>query len=256
MTDVVKFDKIGAWTGRAAILNPHKAIKDAKRAGLNHLDIMVNDATSKRDWHLFADIKTVKNSIEIIKNSGLGVSVTSWIVPSDNWINGMRDILIPLLIELDIEELTLDIEEPWLIPLKKNVKNAEFWSEKLRLAITTNYKGRVAGTCIVYTNLDMVGPILKWCDVIIPQSYATVGNTKGLKAGDLERIAFKRFEPYNKKIVLGAAAWNIDGAYGLNEKDALKASFNAILNCDVYQTRLWSLRFIDESIASIIKLYL
>lgn len=252
----LKFDKIGCWVGKSAILDPNKAVRDAKRAGVNHLDIMVNDATSNKNFHLFADSKTVLRSLKVIKDAGLTFSITSWLVPTDNWINGMENELVPILSELDIEELTLDVEEPYLIPLRKNVKLAEFWSERLRLAITTKYKGRVAVTCIVYTNLDLVEPLLKWCDVIIPQSYATVGNTKGLHVGDLERLAYQKFAKYNKKIVLGAAAWNIDGAYGLNEKDALKASFNAILALDVYQVRIWSLRFIDQTIAEIIKLYL
>lgn len=256
MEEQLKFDKIGCWVGKSAILDPNKAVRDAKRAGVNHLDIMVNDATSNKNFHLFADSKTVLRSLKTIKDAGLTFSITSWLVPTDNWINGMENELLPILSELDIEELTLDVEEPYLIPLRKNVKLADFWSERARLAITTKYKGRVAVTCIVYTNLDLVEPLLKWCDVIIPQSYATVGNTKGLHAGDLERLAYRKFAKYNKKIVLGAAAWNIDGAYGLNEKDALKASFNAILGCDVYQVRIWSLRFIDQTIAEIIKLYL
>lgn len=249
-----KFDKIGAWAARSAILNPEAAIKSARNAGINHLDIMVNDATSNKQFHLFTDEKTLRSSLQKIKDSGITLTVTTWVVPSDNWNNGIRDILVPILVDLDIEELCLDVEEPFLIPLKKkNSDEIKKWVDSLKSSILPKYRGRVAVTHIVYTVLAILELFFDWCDVIIPQSYATVGNTKNLKPGDLERLSYKKYEKYNRKIVLGVAAWNIQGAYGLNEKDALKASLNAILDLDVYQCRIWSLKFVDKSIADVLK---
>lgn len=260
MTEEIKakFDKIGAWTGQSAIFHPDLIIKTIKKAGINHIDIMLNDATGKnKKFHLFDDVKDVKESIKKIQNeSGATVSVTSWVVPTQEWLDGMKNILVPLILELDIEELCLDIEEPWIIPLSKKTKEEiQHWSDLLKEALS-GYKGRISGSCIVYTNMEVVSPILEWCDVIIPQSYATVGNTAKLKAGALERLAYQKFSRFNKKIILGAAAWKLEGAYGLHADAALRASLNAILELDVYQVRFWSLGWFNDSISKIVKEYL
>lgn len=252
-----KFDIIGAWTGLSCLNNPAKAIKLAKNAGINHLDIMINDGTAKKQFHIYHNEQKILDVVKQIQDEGISVSFTTWVLPTEEWIAGIKDVLVPLANKAGVTEICFDLEEPWINP-QKNSKDLTtiikrvYWSTILQNAVH-DFKGKKSATVIVYTNFDVLNFALSWVDRIIPQCYSTLLNCKNRKPGDLERLTHKIYEHYKTCDVMGAAGWNLEGAYGLHANDALYAALNASIELGYKEVRFWRLDFLTGKYAETLK---
>ena len=94
-------------------------------------------------------------------------------------------------------------------------------------------------------------------DQIIPQCYSTVKNVPGSgHDGSLERATMNLYKGYGAPIVMGAAAWNLHGAYGKNAVDAVRTSLEATLALGVTEVRYWRFEFLTGEILDTIREFL
>lgn len=234
--------ELGAWAGRAALANPAGALAAARAVGLDRLDVMVNDgsagAVQSVPWHLYVGPDELRAAVRLWRAGGLRVSLTSWALPAEDWIVGIAG-LRRLCRELGAD-LTLDVEEAWLTPLRAMSPDARAaWSRRLVDAATP-----YDATVIVFTDQNLAAPVLAGARSIIPQAYATIRNAGRLSAGELEAAAVERFKRWGRRLVMGAAAWNLGGAYGLGDLDAARASLQAAVRLGVPRVRYWRLEWL------------
>lgn len=260
-----KFDIIGCWAYSNNITDPEGLIKKMKSLGIQHVDIMLNDGSYNertQTWpkfHLKYPQQTIIDTCKKVQAAGLSISLTSWVKADDDWISGIHNVVGPLAQKAGISQLCFDLEEPWLaFQNAKDVVSVITMSNKLLGAIRSTFTGKVAISAIVGTNYDIMDPVFKWADILIPQTYATVNNTiirnkageivRRLAPGELERIAFARYSKYGKPIVMGAMNFHLtDGplvAYSLeNQEQAIIASNNSSLALGIKEIRYWHLGF-------------
>lgn len=238
--------RLSAWTGRGALADPAQALATARAAGLSGLDLMVNDATGGADWHIY-DRSLVSRAVDLWRAGGMDVSLTTWARPDPRWIDGIASELSPLAASLGVRGLNFDLEEPWTVPLRASGGSPE-WTGRLFAAGRSVFRGPLGVTMIVYAPMDVLRPACESADVLIPQAYATVKNAGNLPPGGLERTAVERYRGFGKRIVLGAAAWNLEGAYGLSALSAFEASLAAARGL-VSEVRFWRLEMLQGALA-------
>lgn len=252
--------RASAWTGAAGIADPATALARARASGLAGLDCFVNDTLPDKDgnygagnyrrhFHLY-DRDKVLRACEFWRKAGLEVSLTSWIRPEPDWCDGMAQFG-QLATDGGAIGANLDTEEPWLHGVTP--ATAPEWSRRAVSTLRTTYRGKVGSTFIVGADLAELGAFLELVNVLIPQAYATVKNAGALKPGDLERRAIAKFAKYNENIIMGAAAWNLVGAYGrTNPVDAMLDSLQAA-SALVHEIRYWRLEMLNGDLAVAVK---
>jgi len=229
--------ELSAWFFGSALRDPQATLLEAKACGLTGIDVMVNDASRGAfeaiGWHTFVPPDELARAVRYWKANGLRVSLTTWVMPTEDWVNGLAE-LSKLCRSLGCD-LTADCEEPLLKRLARmGPLERVTWMQRIRKAL-----GRYDVTCIVYTDLDALQLLLEGARSIIPQCYATLRNAGSLSPGALERTTVERFKRFGRRLVMGAAAWSLEGAYGLNETGAAKASLRASFGLGVPRVRYW-----------------
>lgn len=244
--NIVEF---GAWSGVAALKNPEKYIKLYKSIGLDCIDIMINDGSKKGPFKLYFSEDKLVEKLNKFVNAGINVSITTWVQPEKSWTDGM-EVVGRIATACKIRRVTLDPEESYVNPLK-NKSDAEIftWAVGIVGTLRKNFGGIIAAAPIVYFNRKVLDPLLRLVDVIIPQCYSTVKNVDGNgPVGRLERATAAIFKGYGKEIIMGQAAWNIEGAYGLSAPDAIRASLTSTLDSGIYKVMYWRLEFLTGEI--------
>lgn len=249
--------ELGAWCGRGAIATDAAiagTIARAKAAGVQRLDLFVNDASADLTqgpiaFHLY-DRARVVAACAAFKAAGLRVSLTSWATPRPDWIAGMVEVG-KLASEVGADEITLDLEEPWTVIASRDDAAIGEVTRQLFAGLRSAFGGRIGVTCIVYANLRVLGPAIKLADLVLPQAYAVAGNTAGKPIGWLERVAVERYTPIGKPIVLGVAAYGVPG-YGLPSVASMTAaSLSAARGLGVRRVRLWWLPTMGADVAAV-----
>lgn len=244
--------ELGAWLGAPELANIPATVDRVTSLGLNRADIFINDIGFKT-WGTY-DLAKVRELVRALQGYGVKCSLTTWVRPTLEWARGLETVAGPLAEELGCD-LTLDLEEPLTLALKDAAPSVVTeWAERLIGALRRTTSADIAGTCIVYGNLAVLGPFLERCDTIIPQAYATAAYTSKMAPGELERIAVNRFAPFGKRLVLGQAAWNLVGAYGARTpREALTASLRTVARLRVDGVRYWRLGWLYGDVAATIQ---
>lgn len=208
---------------------------------------MLNDAAGdlkvQRRFHIKEPAERIMRACQTWQQAGIATSLTTWVVPRPDWIRGMRDV--GALATATQSGLTLDPEEPWTVRLRGNPARAEQVSAELLASVRSTFSCELAAAPIVYADHRVLAPLLGPCDVLIPQCYANLHNARRRAAGELERIALQRYRPYGRPIILGAAAWKLEGAYRLPRLAAARASLTAARDGGVEEVRYWRLDFLE-----------
>lgn len=249
----MKLKELGAWSGYAAFKNPKKYVSLIKSTKINRLDLMVNDGTRKGGFHLYENKQKLIDTLKMFKDeTGIDLSITTWAKPEKSWIDGMLEVG-EIATKAELDEINLDLEEPWIIPLK-NKSDIEIltWSIGLTNTLKLNFSNKIAIAPIVYANRKVLEYMFRECDIIIPQCYSTVKNATG-KPGSLEQTTVNLYKGYDKEIIMGAAAWNLNGAYGLSTRDAIRASLTSTLDNNIFRVRYWRFEHLQGEILSTIK---
>lgn len=218
--------EFGAWLYTSAYNSPGKVADTAARVGLSHLDVFVNGYT-RPEFHS-AETSKIEAALELWLSRGFYVSLTSWFRPNAEWVDGVgrvSDICRKYHVGL-----TLDLEDPLTRPAA-NMSPAQrsYWASQLFDAIGADVT--VCGTGIVLGPAEVLRPFYSRCHLLAPQSYANVFNTHGLRMnptdpphGTLEELAVNKYATFGKPLVLGLAAWDLEGAYYRSDEAALAVS--------------------------------
>lgn len=245
----------GAWTGAAALNDPEKTLKLAENSNMKILDIFVQDHPGTKDFYMY-DEQKIRKAVTYLKAGGIDVWLTTWIKPTKTWIEGMR-IVGRLAEELGVSGICLDMEDPWIYGFRSGVTGEEIEALNVDLfnALRESYTGQIGVSVIISQNdIYKVQKSLELCDVIIPQAYATKKNAGNRTAGGLEASTVNLFQKYGKRLIMGGAAWNLDGAYGTDKASALQISINTTRALGITEIRYWRLEFFyDPTLADVIK---
>jgi len=249
--------EFGAWAGYAALQNPDKYIKLIKQVGLDRIDIMINDGTKPGGFSLYFPEQKLIDILKKFRQSGVKVSISTWAKPETSWTVGMAQVG-KIATEAGVDQVTLDLEEPWITPLK-NKSPAEIftWNTSLVGTLRVHFQGVINLAPIVYANRKVLDGALQMVDQIIPQCYSTVKNVPGSgHDGSLERATVNLYKGYGAPIVMGAAAWNLEGAYGKNTYEAVRTSLQATLQLGITEVRYWRFEFLNGDVLRAIKEFL
>lgn len=216
----------GAWLYQSAWANPQKAADQALRLGVSHLDVFVNGLSDVA--FRMTDPTVVERAVALWRSAGLHTSLTTWVRPTDEWVTGVGQVAE--LARSVGAGLTLDVEDPWTIPAASmQPTQLDYWATALFDAIGAGVD--VTGTGIVYVNPVLVQAVFSRCVRLVPQAYATRSTTTHFNMnptappnGTLESVAVSRYRVFGKPLVMGAAAWALDGAYFRADVDALATS--------------------------------
>lgn len=258
MTDTsLKITEFGAWAGFAALKNPDKYIKLIKQVGLDRIDIMVNDGTKAGPFHLYLPEDKLVDTLKKFLQSGVKVAISTWAKPEASWTRGM-EIIGRVATAAGVDQVTLDLEEPWITPLKnKSVAEIFTWNAALVGTLRVHFEGAINVAPIVYANRKVLDGVLQMVDQIIPQCYSTVKNVPGSgHDGSLERATVNLYKGYGAPLVMGAAAWNLDGAYGKKSADAVRTSLKATLALGITEVRYWRFEFLNGEILDAVREFL
>lgn len=249
-----KITEFGAWAGVAALKNPTKYINLIKQVGLDRIDIMINDGTKAGPFHLYLPEQQLVNTLKLFLQSGVKVAITTWAKPEASWTHGMAQVG-RIATQAGVDQVTLDLEEPWITPLKyKSAPEIFTWNAALIGTLRVHFDGAINLAPIVYANRKVLDSALQLVDQIIPQCYSTVKNVPGSgHDGSLEKTTMNLYKGFGAPIVMGAAAWNLEGAYGKNAPNAIRTSLTAMLNLGVTEVRYWRFEFLNGEILKAIR---
>lgn len=236
--------EVAAWTGFAAITNPGETIRLAKRAGVTRLAIFVNSEPEPGRAFYTYNRQQIASACAAFKAAGLDITIVSWMTPRGDWLEGAATIG-DIAREVGADEVEYDLEEEWTALRSKSDDHIRGATRTVFAQTRSRFSGAVVVDFIVYTDLRVMTPAIELADAIIPQAYATVKNAGTRPPGELERIAYDRFKPFGKPIIMGVAGWNQDGAYGRGYLDALRVSLDAATALGIRRVRVWRLETID-----------
>ena len=247
--------EVGAWGVFSSTADPHATLERCRRAGVTFLDVMVNDASADRvepvAFHIF-DTDRLRRACAVWRAGGLPFGFTTWATPRRDWLEGLGAVG-QLATECGARSVTLDLEEPWMALRGSPTATITATTAAAFASLRRTFRRRVGVTHIVYADPSIIGPALALADEAVPQCYATAKNAGTLRPGDLERTTWSRWSPYGKPIVMGAAAWNTAGAYGLGAVDAIRASMRAARELGATRVRFWRLDAIEAEEAAAIR---
>lgn len=238
-------ERVSAWVTYLQLGTEREVMALSARAralGLDGLEVMLGPQPKLSELDVtFRDRKKMERAIEILKADGLQVGVTTWLAPTDPWIDALKGV--GELAEKHQVPVCLDAEESWTIPLRqRGQKTAALWAEKATSAVRSECRQQLECTHIVYGNRDVLIHLLQRCDVSIPQSQATAKSWRNRAPGSLEKIAVARWsDPKQRwKLELSLAAFGLVGAYGaITAERALEYSLRASVDLGITSVRYW-----------------
>lgn len=253
--DSKQLPTFSAWTGAAALSNPEQTLKIAQLSKMKLLDIFVNDHPGPKKFYTY-DEQQIRKAVAYLQAAGLDIWLTTWIKPHTDWIEGMR-FVGRLAEEVGAKGITLDMEDPWMYGFRPGVTGEEIdqWNIDLFNALRESFTGQIAVSVIINQNdIHKVKKALELCDVIIPQAYATKANAGNRPPGGLEVSTVNIFQKYGKPLIMGAMAFRLDGAYGMDRASAIQTSINATRGLGISEIRYWRLEsFWDDTVREVLR---
>lgn len=261
--------RIAAWSESGAIKNPGPWVKAALDANLSEVQLIVNDGLSKRGqppkpFHIKHE-KHIPAAVKRFHDAGIDVSFMTWVLPNDEWLDGILFDLFPIAVGVGASAVELDAEEPWTKAKKGHERFVQRWTDNR--PFSRHFP--VGVNAIVSTNKARLAMLADFCDYVCAQGYATnMYGSKTYKRGGKVRNQYKRpmwypgqmqhsaygvYEPLfgatKVKQVLGVNAFWLAGAGDMSAKRALCAQLDAAENIGFDMVRLWSLRWLKGSSA-------
>lgn len=168
--------RIGTWLTRVALSDPIDTAKALADAGISHGSIMLNDYGGARAPRPFTthDTDKIVALAEALRDQKIGVSLTTWVMPHREFIDGLLAIVPDLADRCGASMLVLDAEEPWTKAIDPMDRG-----EAAYLLSTLVQTKCLSG--IANVNAPMLEPLAEICSVWSPQAYAT-RNPKSLPA--------------------------------------------------------------------------
>jgi hypothetical protein len=229
--------RVGAWAGSSLLRDPLRNVLAAGAMGIDELHLMVADHSAWRREHAFSDRPTREEgggrraaSIPDIIRVGricaegkINLGLTTWVMPHERYVDGLGLYLVEAVRRLYAEgcpavEIILDAEEPWTKavgtePFGKSAAIRQWNRAGERLGAilaplrASPYEARIGITGIGYANEPALDPLAEWCDFMIPQVYATTGNTLDPRTSPRRFAALWTKKFGAKEMVLGLPAY-------------------------------------------------
>lgn len=238
---------IGAWTGSASIGSSSDMARDvafAKWLGLSRLDVMVNDHSAKRQPRDFGTYNKAKIAAFCRRAVGEGIEVhlTTWCMPHEKYLRQLGAQMTELVGQCAATSIMLDAEEPWTLAAKPMP-----WEEAGELV------GEMLGhlpfgvTGIGYASGPKLRPIVSRSQYMVPQCYATAGNTLNPKKAAVQLSNIWRSRFGDRRLVVGLAGYKQVGRPGYTKKELMTASFDAAKRAGASAVVYWSLYWFRQS---------
>lgn len=128
--------RVGAWSMSWALRSPEKAAAKAARIGLTDISLMVN-SVGKREWHLLGSEAQITKAGRIFRGHGITPHITTWIRPTDAWIDGIAQQLGTICMTLEAGSLDLDTESAWAHGSRQEHHAAQLFDQLASRGITT-----------------------------------------------------------------------------------------------------------------------
>lgn len=260
-----KITSVAAWTAAATLRNPEANVKAAAAMRLDRLDVMVADHSACRDPMRFsarpsrgrraAAIDDLLRVGEACARHGVGLGLTTWVMPHENYLDGMAGYLFDAVEALDsvcpVTRIILDAEEPWTQARER----MSFTAAGARLGRLLGplqvepYAVSIGLTGIGYARESALDPLAAWCDFAVPQVYATTRNKLDPRTSP-RKFATRWTEMFERKeIAIGLPAYRqAQGAMGkalAGAREVAADPNSAACNEVIY----WSLAFLRASAA-------
>ena len=239
--------EVSAWTGIAAISDPATAIATAKANGVDRLAVFVNDSSfTAGAWRTY-DPAAVVACCAAIRGAGLRASLVSWMTPRPDWIGQGARELGELARAAGVDEIDLDLEEPWTVIRAWSDAHIKQAVAELFANLRSGFGGKVWVDCIVGADLRALGPAIEASDGVIPQAYRVAAN-----AGfpDIEARALAKYRPFGKPVALGVAAYWSSKPFELADPGTVRRALANAAALGVRRVRIWRLEFLRPAVGA------
>lgn len=163
---------VGAWAGASSLSSPTRDVAAMVAAGVNRIDIIVNDHSKWRKPQAF----TIRNRERLIRladechRNDIEVHLMSWCMPHGAYLKRAAELLIPLMSDMGAKSLVWDAEEPWTLA-KRPMSYKDAAAMVGNLFMGRDFEMGVTG--IRYASKSKLGPLISVCDYAVPQCYST-----------------------------------------------------------------------------------
>ena len=166
-------------------------------------------------------------------------------MPHAAYIDQAAELLVPICEDVGASSLQWDAEEPWMLAHKP----MDYREAAERIADRfSNLSCPMGANAIGFVSIAKFGPLADICDYVVPQAYSTTSS--GVTPGDGQRHIFDRYKKaFDRRIVMGLAAFRQSGIAGHNVESAMTACVNAANDRECDTVLYWSLRQIRASTA-------
>lgn len=257
-----RLDTVGAWTGSATLRDPESNVRAAAQMGIHELHVMVADHSALREPTNFfatprkgrqvAKIATLEKVARSCADYGVRLCLTTWVMPHPEYIDGLGAYLNAVVRALEpispVREIVLDAEEPWTQATRRDLTYA---GSAARLARQTealrDFGVRFGLTGIGYARESRLDPLASWCDVAIPQVYATTNNkldprTSPMKFARHWTTMFERYE-----LVIGLPAYRQAKGMMAEALAGAREVASDFTTAECHRVIYWSLAYLRAS---------
>jgi hypothetical protein len=159
--------RVAAWLPSSSFNDPAATVAGLLAARVATANLMINDFSGERSECAFKtfSLDKIRAMSAACRDAGINVQLTTWVMPHDQFVDGMLEQLPGLLAETGATLLWLDAEEPWTQATGcfDYAAAAERISEALpRLALSG-----------IGSAFEELAELAKVCDIFSPQAYAT-----------------------------------------------------------------------------------
>ncbi len=236
--------EVSAWTGASAIANPASAIALAKTYGVGRLCVFVNDSSYTKGAFRTYSRYGILACVRALKSAGLAVSLVSWMTPDPDWTGRGADELAQLARDAGVDELELDMEEPWTVIRERS--NADIKAIATGLVQRLRrFSGKLGIDFIVTADMRALGPVAALVDFLVPQAYRVYVNRN---FPDIERQAFERWSTFGKSLVLGIAGYWRSSPFEAGRAEDLGIALSEATRLGITRVRLWRLEMLHPEL--------
>jgi len=175
--------RMGVWMdvgGQSMVANGSRHAALLHELGFSEVCIMLNDVSSTRFSLGMVSERALASFVPLLANSGIRVTLTSWLRPDKAYIDALVRTLPPLAVSTGAHAIEIDAESNWRsTPVGPSTgfssrdEATEYFYRTLRQAT-----GRleIAITCEVDPMPSAgMAPLLRGADIVVPQAYSTSG---------------------------------------------------------------------------------
>jgi hypothetical protein len=229
-----------AWVTSSCFEDPEGTIAKLKAAGIAVAVFMLNDYFGEthraaEEFRTF-NVDKIKAMAAACHAAGIPVHATTWVMPHQCFVDGLRATLPDLLEAIGCTLLILDAEEPWT--------QAEG---------SFDYESAAQQISLVFPRLGLSGigsaeseliPLAKYCVIWGPQAYATIDSqaTPGGVAPYSYNCWMTRFGPPREGWVMGLAAYD----QASNPADTMQPVIDDLISLGVTDGCYWTINYIAK----------